>query len=686
MSRDVPQPFLARPPPAEVLVLARYRAQTEDELSLAPGDVVRQVRAGTARGWLHGTLQGRHGLFPKRLVQEIPEALRGVTEPRPRCARLRRGHPVNFQGPQRWCKVNFNYSPEQADELKLQTGEIVEVIKEIEDGWWLGKKNGQLGAFPSNFVELLDGGPPSLGSADMPSDVPNPPKPPKLSNLTYDSPPDYLRTVSCPETCRVLFDYQPEAPDELALHKGDLVKVLRKTTEDKGWWEGECQGRRGLFPDNFVLPPPPIRKLVPRKIISRDSPPVKESKKLMPRTSLPTVKRLAAAASAPSKVKTSSTPSGDSQKRPSRDAGFNGSFLNGGARQPGRKRPGTQASQQHPVSSQEDDQRSPGKAPSTNKTPTPDKTRLPDKTLDPEKNPAPNKVSTPENRVPEKALDSDKIPTAENTAVDTAVTTGGALSGDEAPALKSPTKEEIFDPKAALPVDTAPALVKILTPEHMVFEEDPSKENTQCQHLPPEETTQGSQSLAPPNDIQVPGQHFQGSNPSERSCCKMKHGHGDNCPAHSKPEDEAAVTGLPAKDETARKEPLPKELPSEGVSPPKQVPPKESVPTPQVPHTIKRMPDAEGAPTLHPVVPLTSSESASASADAMDVASLKEEVRSLKSKLELLELKLEQKMSDVWKELKAASEKIELLEVRTMQRTKKSFKQAQTQTETQPAE
>ncbi|XP_041911224.1 SH3 domain-containing protein 21 [Arvicola amphibius] len=693
MSRDGPQPFLARPPPAEVLVLARYRAQTEDELSLAPGDVVRQVRAGTARGWLHGTLQGRQGLFPKRLVQEIPEALRGVTEPRPRYARRRRGHPVNSQGPLRWCKVNFNYSPEQADELNLQTGEIVEVIKEIEDGWWLGKKNGQLGAFPSNFVELLDGGPPSLGTADMPSVVPNPPKPPKLSNLTYDSPPDYLRTVSCPETCRVLFDYQPEAPDELALHKGDLVKVLRKTTEDKGWWEGECQGRRGVFPDNFVLPPPPIRKLVPRKIISRDSPPVKESKKLMPRTS---VKRLAAAASAPSKVKTSSTPSGDSQKCPSRDCGFNGSFLSRGARQPGRKRPGTQASQQHSVSSQtpslpspqEDDRRSPGKAPSTNKTATPDKTRLPDKTLGTEKNPAPNKVSTPENCVPEKALDSDKIPTAENTTVDTAVTTGSALSGDEAPALKAPTKDEIFDPKAALPVDTAPALVKILTPEHMVFGEDPSRDNTQCQHLPPEETTQGSQSLAPPNNIQVPGQHFQASDSSERSCCKMKHGQGDSCPAHSKPEDEAAVKGRPAKDETAPKEPLPKELPSEGGSPQKQVPPKESVPTPQVPHTIKWMPVPEGAPTLHPVVPLTSSEGKrdSACADAVEVASLKEEVGSLKSALELLALKLEQKMNDVWEELKTANEKIELLEVRTMQRTKKSFKQAQTQTETQPAE
>lgn len=31
-----------------------------------------------------------------------------------------------------------------------------------------------------------------------------------------------------PEYYKVLFDYQPKAPDELALRKGDTVKVLKK--------------------------------------------------------------------------------------------------------------------------------------------------------------------------------------------------------------------------------------------------------------------------------------------------------------------------------------------------------------------------------------------------------------------------------------------------------------------------
>lgn len=55
-----------------MLVLAGYRAQKDDELSLAPGDVVRQVCKGPARGWLRGELGDHCGLFPECLVQVRP--------------------------------------------------------------------------------------------------------------------------------------------------------------------------------------------------------------------------------------------------------------------------------------------------------------------------------------------------------------------------------------------------------------------------------------------------------------------------------------------------------------------------------------------------------------------------------------------------------------------------------------
>nr|XP_010346379.2 SH3 domain-containing protein 21 isoform X1 [Saimiri boliviensis boliviensis] len=629
----------------EVLVLAGYRAQKKDELSLAPGDVVRQVGWGPARGWLHRELGDRQGLFPEHLVQEIPETLRGSGEAqRPRCAR-RGSHPAKYPGPQRWCKVNFNYSPEQADELKLQAGEIVEMIKEIEDGWWLGKKNGQLGAFPSNFVELLDTGPPSLDNPDMPSVSPESQRPPKLSSLTYDSPPDYLQTVSHPEAYRVLFDYQPEAPDELALRRGDVVKVLSKTTEDKGWWVGECQGRRGVFPDNFVLPSPPIKKLVPRKMVSRESAPIKEPKKLMSRASLPTVKKLAAAPTGPSKARMSRTPSRDSQKLTSQDSGPSGSFQNRASGHTGRKRSKTQTPQQLSVSSQEEEQSSPAKAPAVKRTPVLDKTvtlerppavekapgskkaPAPDRVPSPEKTLTPgDKASIPENSTLGMMPAPDKIPTSEKTVtleektsvpensipektptVDRPSIPERVFSMEEAPAPEVPPMDKVLDPKMDPLGDEAPTLEKILTPE--LSEEVSTSDDTQCYHFFPEEGLQKVKSfvakeaqsqekasmpvappLQPPSSERCLGEMkcplVRGD--SSRPQAELKSGPTSRPALEKPPTQEEATTlleGVPSKDQRTPEEEAPpneERLLREEVLPKEGVASKEEVPPKEV--------------------------------------------------------------------------------------------------------
>ncbi|XP_026307681.1 SH3 domain-containing kinase-binding protein 1-like [Piliocolobus tephrosceles] len=48
----------------------------------------------------------------------------------------------------------------------------------------------------------------------------------------------------------VEFDYQAQHDDELTISVGEIITNIRK--EDGGWWEGQINGRRGLFPDNFV--------------------------------------------------------------------------------------------------------------------------------------------------------------------------------------------------------------------------------------------------------------------------------------------------------------------------------------------------------------------------------------------------------------------------------------------------
>lgn len=51
------------------------------------------------------------------------------------------------------------------------------------------------------------------------------------------------------ETARALFNFQGEDATELTFKKGDTITVLSKQGE---WWEGELDGRCGLFPANYV--------------------------------------------------------------------------------------------------------------------------------------------------------------------------------------------------------------------------------------------------------------------------------------------------------------------------------------------------------------------------------------------------------------------------------------------------
>ncbi|XP_053516094.1 SH3 domain-containing protein 21 [Artibeus jamaicensis] len=626
----------------EVLVLAGYRAQKEGELSLALGDVVRQVCKGPVRGWLRGELGGHRGLFPERLVQEIPETLRGAGEaPRPRCPRTH-GRLAKSWSPQRWCKVNFNYSPEQADELKLQAGEIVEVIKEIEDGWWLGKKNGQLGAFPSNFVELLDSGPPSLDNPDMPSISPDSQRPPKLGSLTYDGPPDYLRTVSHPETYRVLFDYQPEAPDELALRRGEEVKVLRKTTEDKGWWEGESQGRRGVFPDNFVLPPPPIKKLTPRKVASREPAALKEPKKMVPKTALPTVKKLMTAHTGPSKARPAGIPGGDGQKRPSRDSGSSGSLLSGGSGHPGRKRSRTQASRQQPAASQEEERRSRAKAAPVNKAPTLGKTPNPPKTLSLEE-------------APEETLTPDKTPIPEETLTleDKAPSPDGDFSVDEAPAPGVPPEDGASGPKMAPSGDEASTLEKALTPDQLFSGEAAPGDNAQLHPSPLEPALPESESLLVSEAQSQEEVHMAEEHPLNKrdSSALQSEAEPGSLSALEKahPPEEAAtlLEEAPAKDET---------------TPEEEAPPKEADPAQKAPGPSETL-------SLHSPAPQNPPNSEN---DSADVIRLQDEVESLRRALELMGVQLERKLTTLWEELKSEREKRQLLEVQVKQSTQES--------------
>nr|XP_048296657.1 SH3 domain-containing kinase-binding protein 1 isoform X3 [Myodes glareolus] len=228
----------------------------------------------------------------------------------------------------RRCQVAFSYLPQNDDELELKVGDIIEVVGEVEEGWWEGVLNGKTGMFPSNFIKELsgesdelgisqdeqlsksslrettgsesDGGDSSstksegangtvatvaiqpkkvkgVGFGDIFKDKPIKLRPrsievendflpvektigkklPPATSTPDPSKPEMDSRTKTKDYCKVIFPYEAQNDDELTIKEGDIVTLINKDCIDVGWWEGELNGRRGVFPDNFVklLPP-----------------------------------------------------------------------------------------------------------------------------------------------------------------------------------------------------------------------------------------------------------------------------------------------------------------------------------------------------------------------------------------------------------------------------------------------
>ncbi|KAI5646500.1 variant SH3 domain-containing protein [Phthorimaea operculella] len=207
-----------------------YDASEPDELTLRVGDVVRDVER-LSGGWWRGELRGRRGMFPDNFVTVLNEHGTGTGR-------------STVQGR---CRAVFSYQPANPDELPLCVGDVLDVLGEVEEGWWQGRRQGRVGVFPSNFVVMLD--PPQPAATFEPAPA-LPPKPVK-------------------EQCRVLFPYTAVNDDELTLAEGDIVTIISKEAPDRGWWRGELHGRQGLFPDNFVQIVPPVRDIVSKEAPDR---------------------------------------------------------------------------------------------------------------------------------------------------------------------------------------------------------------------------------------------------------------------------------------------------------------------------------------------------------------------------------------------------------------------------------
>jgi len=270
----------------ECIVEYDYQAEMNDELTLRVGDVVTEVDKMEG-GWWKGRLGDKVGMFPDNFVKVLP----GGSKTKPVEAR---NDEILHQKNKKWCRVLFSYEPVHEDELELKVDQLIEFLAEVEDGWWRGRLGTKMGVFPSNFVEMCNSndcdiktagdamtvdaknkknslGPlfsnglvlntasnrrnSSGSSTDANINDPSKKTNGKILDGSKRTPPDTaprLPPKRVKEQCLVLFPYTAQNEDELTLEEGQIVQIITKEVEDKGWWKGELDGRVGVFPDNFV--------------------------------------------------------------------------------------------------------------------------------------------------------------------------------------------------------------------------------------------------------------------------------------------------------------------------------------------------------------------------------------------------------------------------------------------------
>eukprot|EP00075_Anas_platyrhynchos_P014886 XP_027304139.1 SH3 domain-containing kinase-binding protein 1 isoform X3 [Anas platyrhynchos] len=342
----------------EAIVEFDYKAQHDDELTITVGDIITNIKKDDG-GWWEGQLKGRRGLFPDNFVREIKKDMKKENiankPPEKPINEVSNGSPLllsetiirtNKKGERnrrRRCQVAFSYLPQNEDELELKVGDIIEVVGEVEEGWWEGILNGKTGMFPSNFIKELsdsddvgtaqeeqvkpslkdttgsesDGGDScstkseganggttiqpkkvkGVGFGDIFKDKPIKLRPrsievdndfvtvdksagKKLPPATATQEPTKIEVDSRTKTkeyCKVIFPYEAQNDDELTIREGDVVTLISKDCIDVGWWEGELNGRRGVFPDNFVkLLPSDFEKERPKKPPPPSAPVIKQ--------------------------------------------------------------------------------------------------------------------------------------------------------------------------------------------------------------------------------------------------------------------------------------------------------------------------------------------------------------------------------------------------------------------------
>ncbi|KAM6998048.1 sorbin and SH3 domain-containing protein 1 isoform 2-T3 [Tautogolabrus adspersus] len=124
--------------------------------------------------------------------------------------------------------ARFDFRAESLKELPFQKGDIVYIIRQVDQNWYEGEHHGRVGIFPQNYVELLP-----------PTEKAQPKKSVPVQVLEYGE-------------AVARFNFTGDTVVEMSFRKGERITLIRRV--DENWYEGKISGtnRQGIFPVTYV--------------------------------------------------------------------------------------------------------------------------------------------------------------------------------------------------------------------------------------------------------------------------------------------------------------------------------------------------------------------------------------------------------------------------------------------------
>jgi len=232
-----------------------YASDEPGDLTFEAGEYITVT--AKAGDWWTGTLNGRTGVFPFNYVEAAPA--QGSVEPAalpeetgaevmPEKSAVAAGKPAAAAGGTtgrrksikkkgkdgkklELAQVIAPYEATSKEQLSLVQGTMIVIKKKTETGWWQGEqgkgKKRSVGWFPASYVKLLESRKEEDAAAGSGQAV-----------------------ASGGERYVALFPYTGQYEDELSFEEGATILVTGK--DEEAWWKGECNGKTGVFPSNYV--------------------------------------------------------------------------------------------------------------------------------------------------------------------------------------------------------------------------------------------------------------------------------------------------------------------------------------------------------------------------------------------------------------------------------------------------